>query len=399
MFELPFQKGEGFGSLPAEVIDEYLQFMIANNEAHPSHDKVFWMADEYPAANISLRSASPQGVVLQTTIDDRPRTIGTVDGESALWMVHPGAIYLHEAQSFLVKDLDLEGHIAHLRAVQSDHYTEALRSTEVSVLSESAQSAVTGGEKKWGELQVTTQVTGFRKRRWYTHENLGEEPLDLPPTDLMTTGYWVSLSEAAVTRLRAAGAWTNDPNHYGPDWPRIRDRVRARDRYTCQVCGAVEASRQHDVHHKVPLRAFTSLVEANRLDNLTTLCPSCHHKVEQNVRMRSGLSGLAYVLGNLAPLFLMCDAGDLGTHVEPVENKTFGQPAIVIYDAIPAGIGFSEKLYELHNELIARALELVSSCLCADGCPSCVGPGGENGYGGKQEALEILKELTYSIED
>ena len=413
MFELPFQKGEGFGSLPAEVIDEYLQFMIANNEAHQSHDKVFWMADEYPAANISLRSASPQGVVLQTTIDDRPRTIGTVDGESALWMVHPGAIYLHEAQSFLVKDLDLEGHVAHLRAVQSDHYTEALRSTDVSVLSESDQAVLLPslsrgpaemlregvGEKKWGELQVTTQVTGFRKRRWYTHENLGEEPLDLPPTDLMTTGYWVSLSEATVTHLRAAGAWTNDPNNYGPDWPRIRDRVRARDRYTCQVCGAVEASRQHDVHHKVPLRAFTSLAEANRLDNLTTLCPSCHHKVEQNVRMRSGLSGLAYVLGNLAPLFLMCDAGDLGTHVEPVENKTFGQPAIVIYDAIPAGIGFSEKLYELHDELVARALELVSSCLCADGCPSCVGPGGENGYGGKQEALEILKALTFSSED
>ena len=40
-----------------------------------------------------------------------------------------------------------------------------------------------------------------------------------------------------------------------------------------------------------------------------------------------------------------------------------------------------------------RALELVSECLCMDGCPSCVGPGGENGYGGKQEALEILKEL------
>ena len=56
-----------------------------------------------------------------------------------------------------------------------------------------------GAEKKWGELQVTTQVTGFRKRRWYTHENLGEEPLDLPPTDLQTTGYWLSLSEETVT--------------------------------------------------------------------------------------------------------------------------------------------------------------------------------------------------------
>ena len=399
MFELPFQAGEGFGSLPGEIVDEYLQFLLSNNEAHLSNEKYYWMADQYPAANISLRSASPQGVVLQAvTTDDRPWTIGTVDGESALWMVHPGAIYLHEAQSFFVKDLNLEEHIAYLTPILSDYYTEPLRGTEVTVLSESAKERVRGAEKKWGELQVTTQVTGFRKRRWYTHENLGEEPLDLPPTDLMTTGYWVSLSEETISRLREMGAWTNDPNHYGPGWSQTRDRVRARDNYTCQVCGAVETNRQHDVHHKVPFRAFTSFLEANRLENLTTLCPSCHHKVEQNVRMRSGLSGLAYVLGNLAPLFLMCDSGDLGTHVEPVENQNFGQPTIVLYDAIPAGIGFSEKLFEIHDELMARALELVSECPCADGCPSCVGPGGENGYGGKQEALEILKELTRQSE-
>lgn len=394
MFELPFQKGEGFGSLSGETIDEYMQFMIDNNEAHESQDKVFWMADQYPAANISLRSASPQGVVLQATIDDHPRTIGTIDGESALWMVHPGAIYLHEAQSYFIEDLDLEQHVAHLKPIASDHYTEPLRGTEVTVLAESDQAEISGGDKKWGELQVTTQVTGFRKRRWYTHENLGEEPLDLPPTDLQTTGYWISLSEETLTRLREAGAWSNDPNDYGPDWKDIRERVRKRDKYICQVCGAEEGNRQHDVHHKVPFRSFTLREEANRLENLTTLCPSCHKQVEANVRVRSGLAGLAYVLGNLAPLFLMCDAGDLGSHIEPVENQTFGGPTVVLYDSVPAGIGFSEKLFEMHDDLIARALELVSDCACEDGCPSCVGPGGENGYGGKQEALEILKELT-----
>ena len=69
MFELPFQKGEGFGSLPGEIVDEYLQFLLSNSEAHLSNEKYYWMADQYPAANISLRSASPQGVVLQATTD------------------------------------------------------------------------------------------------------------------------------------------------------------------------------------------------------------------------------------------------------------------------------------------------------------------------------------------
>ena len=419
MFELPFQKGDGFGLIPGETVDEFLQFLTSNNEAHLSNEKYFWMADRYPAANISLRSASPQGVVLQTFVEDRPLTIGTVDGESALWMVHPGAIYLHEAQQYIVKDLNLEDHVAHLKPIESDYYTETLRGTTVEVLSTTTQAAQTSPvtqdpslTKAWGELKVTTQVTAFLKRRWYTHENLGQEPLDLPPTDLQTTGYWLSLSEETVNRLREAGAWTNDPNDYGPEWNKIRERVRARDGYKCQVCGTPEAdpssplraSRQHDVHHKVPFRSFVRSAtspdvalqrqQANRLDNLATLCPSCHKKAEENVRMRSGLAGVSYVLGNLAPLFLMCDAGDLGTHIEPVENQTFGQPTVVLYDLVPAGIGFSEKLFEMHDDLLARAHELVSGCACADGCPSCVGPGGENGYGGKQEALEILKILT-----
>jgi DEAD/DEAH box helicase domain-containing protein len=403
MFELPFQKGEGFGAISAQTIEEYLNFLVENREAHLSNEKYFWMADQYPAANISLRSASPQSVVLQTITDDRPLTIGVVDGESAAWMAHPGAIYLHEAQQYFVEELNLEEHIARLKPIESDYYTEPLQQTEVELLSvnetQDTQHAVRN-TKSWGELKITTHVSGFRKKRWYTHENLGEEPLDLPPSELQTTGYWLSLSEETVTRLREAGAWTNDPNDYGPDWAKIRERVRTRDQFTCQVCGAVESNRQHDVHHKIPFRAFVRAGsgdpvhnEANRLDNLTTLCPSCHHKVEQNVRIRSGLAGLSYALGNLAPLFLMCDSGDLGRHVEPVENQTFGQPTVVIYDSVPAGIGFSQKLFELHDELIARARELVSSCPCTDGCPSCVGPGGENGGGGKNETLAILENL------
>jgi DEAD/DEAH box helicase domain-containing protein len=224
--------------------------------------------------------------------------------------------------------------------------------------------------------------------------------LDMPPSELQTTGYWLSLSEATLARLRDAGSWSNDPNNYGADWARIRDRVRARDKYQCQVCGAIEndpsttlRARQHDVHHKIPFRSFTSAEEANRLENLITLCRTCHQKVEQNVRIRSGLAGLGFVLGNLAPLFLMCDPRDLGTLTDPTWKPANGLPSIVLYDLVPAGIGFSQKLFEIHDELIQRALELVSECECEDGCPSCVGPGGENGVGGKVETLEILKAL------
>ena len=399
MFELPFKKGDGFGSISDELLDEYLEFLVANQDAHFSNEKYFWMKDQYPAANISLRSASAQSIVLQTVTEDgRPWTVGTVDSESAAWMVHPGAIYMHEGQQYFVQEFNLEHQLAQLIPVGLDYYTEAQRSSEIEVLSTNEQSAINGGEKAYGEIQVTTQVVGFKKIRWFTYENLGEETLDMPPSELQTTGYWLSLSEETVSHLRDAGSWSNDPNNYGPDWPKIRDRVRARDQYQCQVCGAVESGRQHDVHHKIPFRAFVregalDRDQANRLENLTTLCPACHKKVEQNVRIRSGLAGLGFVLGNLAPLFLMCDPRDLGIHTDPVWKPANNMPSVVLYDHVPAGIGFSQKLFEIHDELIKRAYELVSECECEDGCPSCVGPGGENGIGGKVETLEILKQL------
>ncbi len=400
MFELPFQKGEGFGSLPAKTVEEYLEFLTSNNEAHLSQDKFYWMSDSYPAANISLRSASPANVILQTT-DDRPQTIGEIDLSSAYWMVHPNAIYLHEGQQYFVHDLNLEKNVATLTAVALDYYTEPQRETEIQILSSLTEAAVRGGEKGHGEIQVTTQVVSFKKLRWFTRENLGEEPLDLPPTDLQTTGYWLSLADSTIETLRASGAWSNDPNAYGRDWPRIRLAVRTRDGFRCQVCGAAETTltsaggREHDVHHKIPFKAFTSIAEANRLDNLTTLCTSCHRNVEQNVRMRSGLAGLSYVLGQLAPLFLMCDPNDLGMHTDSV-GSILGKPSVFLYDQVPAGIGFSQKLFEIHDELMRRALELVSDCECKDGCPSCVGPGGENGVGGKEETIAILKRLAIS---
>jgi len=91
---------------------------------------------------------------------------------------------------------------------------------------------------------------------------------------------------------------------------------------------------------------------------------------------------------------LMCDPRDIGVHSDPESPLAAGKPTVVIFDRVPAGIGFSERLFELHDELIVRAFELVRDCACEDGCPSCVGPGGEKGYGGKREARAVLSALV-----
>jgi len=393
LFELPFEEHELFGNFSRQSIEELLDLLIQQGLVHHSNNKYFWMADQYPSQDISLRVASPRNFLLQIREKETWRTIGEVDYESGPWLVHPQAIYIQESNSYLVEELDLDNGYARMKSYSTDYYTIPKIETQIDLIKQAGLGEINGGNKYYGELLVTTQVVGFRQIKWFTHEQLGAEKLELPGNELSTSGYWLSINQEIVNQLRDQGMWSNAPNNYGPNWKQQRDLTRERDGFRCQVCDRIEQNQAHHVHHKIPFRQFTSNAEANRLDNLLTLCPSCHRRVETVVRLRSGLSGMGHVLYNIAPIFLMCDVRDLGVHSDPQSPLTDGDPAIVIYERVPAGIGFSQRLFDIHHELMRNAHDLVRFCSCKDGCPSCVGPAGENGYGGKQETLSLLSLL------
>ena len=107
--------------------------------------------------------------------------------------------------------------------------------------------------------------------------------------------------------------------------------------------------------------------------------------------MQSALLGLANVLVHIAPLYLMCDPLDIRVvpQVKAVHSKL---PTIFFYDRYPGGIGLSERLYDVHDELMRQARDHITSCTCISGCPACVGPIEEVGLLGKQQALELLGE-------
>ncbi|WP_028987251.1 DEAD/DEAH box helicase [Thermicanus aegyptius] len=108
--------------------------------------------------------------------------------------------------------------------------------------------------------------------------------------------------------------------------------------------------------------------------------------------LQYALLGLANVMVHLAPLYLMCDPKDI--HVVPqvraIHNK---KPTLFFYDRYPGGIGLSERLFDLHEELLRQARDLISSCGCLSGCPACVGPIEEVGLRGKEHTLRLLQEL------
>lgn len=392
-FELPFLDDHKFGSLDKETLKSYLNFLNECGQVNYSGNRYYWTDSAYPASLLSLRSSDSRSVTLVEEKGPSRKIIGETDYQSALWMVHPGAIYLHEGNTFFVKNLDLERSTASLNPVEEDYFTEPVRKVTLSKINEKESEYYPGSKTTYGEINVTTEITGYRKILWSTREVLSNEPLTLPQNTMRTTAYWLSISDSTVAALRNLMLWKNDPNDYGKNWEKIRLSVRQRDQFRCQVCGLPETGKAHHVHHKNPLRNYSSLEEANRMENLITLCPNCHQLAESNVKIRSGLAGLGYAMGQLTPLFLMCDASDIGSMSDPACPIAEGKPTVILYDQVNAGIGLSRKCFDLHIKILAAVRDLVTNCGCVDGCPSCVGPGGVNGAGGKKETIAILDQI------
>jgi DEAD/DEAH box helicase domain-containing protein len=373
---------------------------------HRSDRRYTWIGEGYPAARLSLRTSTPDNVVIQDasadvpTGRDAPRVIGQMDRPSAPTLIHEGAVYLHGGATYVVESLDWKAGLARVQAAELDYYTRASATTDVRVLEVLRSDEGTRAVRACGELLVTTRATGYRRIKRYTHEVLAWAPIDLPEQEWRTIGYWLALSEELTARLQDAGVLT-PPVDYGPNWSVQRDAARARDGYRCIHCGASEREdRRHDVHHITPFRTFgyvrgvNDLYKlANQLENLITLCPACHRRVERTRGAHGALGGLAYLLRNLAPLYLMCDPGDLGAVVQARAPET-GLPTVTLYDRTPGGAGLSVRLYELHDDLLEAALDVVRRCPCADGCPGCVGPAGDAGSGIKRLTSQLLEAVV-----
>jgi DEAD/DEAH box helicase domain-containing protein len=251
-----------------------------------------------------------------------------------------------EAALFQVEKLDFDGRKAYVRRINCDYYTDAITYTKVTVLETFARREAAGARgdapsgtsagpecnqpiHSHGEVHVSSRVVGFKKIKFYTNENIGSGELDLPEQQMHTTGCWLTVPQPVMAALP-----------YAPD-----DR-------------------------------------------------------------RDGVVGLSFAMRQVAQLLLMCDRQDIGISIGSGEQgddtdldragypmKLSDEPRIFIYDNYPAGIGFSEPLFRMADDLLARTRELIASCECAHGCPTCVGPVGDIGPLAKTVALRILDLL------
>jgi DEAD/DEAH box helicase domain-containing protein len=159
-FELPFMAGEKFGELdPAEILDYLADQMILRKV----ENRWYWMSENYPAVDISLRSASTENFAIIDTTDGQTRVIGEVDRFSAPMLIHEGAIYIHESAQYHIDKLDWERQKAYAREVDVDYYTDANLDVELKVLDVFEREELPQVRRSWGEVMVVAKPICTRR--------------------------------------------------------------------------------------------------------------------------------------------------------------------------------------------------------------------------------------------
>ena len=199
-YELPFEDGDVFGNTAST--DELLDYLTEEHILRHVGGRYHWMAEDFPAAEISLRSAASENfLIIDVTDPAHHRVIGEMDRYTVPMLLHENAIYMHEAQQYQVEKLDFDACKAFIRRVDVGYYTDANLNVSLSLLDISREDTLPGGAgRALGEVKVTTLVTMFKKIRFDTHETLGFGHVRLPETDMHTTAMWWTLPDALCSR-------------------------------------------------------------------------------------------------------------------------------------------------------------------------------------------------------
>ncbi|WP_442482371.1 DEAD/DEAH box helicase [Aeoliella sp. SH292] len=220
-FELPLDAAdlELFGPL-AEPIAGVL---ADERQLTKVDDAYFCPGGQNPTVGVSLRHMSDNTfsiVLLKHTrisrdlytsgspplVDDSHEVIANVDSISAPELVYPEAVYLHAGETYLVRELDLNGKVAYVERRETDYYTQAVLESNVLITkTRDTSTALPTAELGYGEVDVSWQTVAFKKIKFDTRENIGLGPVDIPAQNLATTGVWLAPTDEVRKQLKAEG--------------------------------------------------------------------------------------------------------------------------------------------------------------------------------------------------
>jgi DEAD/DEAH box helicase domain-containing protein len=421
-FELPVAENERFGALDLPVLCRHL---VEAGFLHHTAGAWHWVSESYPADAVSLRSVSSDNFVIVDNTE-QPRVLGEVDFPSALTTLHEKAIYIQNGEQYHVERLDYDDRKAYVHRVDSDYYTDAISYTKITVL-ETFESSGFGEDetrnsefeigdhleselrsassetpaarefrvsnfeshssrtptRNHGEVHVNTQVVGFKKIKFHTHENVGAGNLTLPEQEMHTTAWWLTLPHEMLETLPYSATDR-------------QDGVRALGNALQAMAILLVMCDGRDLGVAVGENSRSREPGVGSQNESESSVVSRPPSVEEPNEFQSP-----------SPEFRVSDFEFHSSRGEKVASEPSGagqrtadkgprtafEPNIYLYDKYPGGIGLSEPLYRMSERLLGNARKLIENCPCEAGCPSCVGPVGEIGKKGKEVSLAILHSI------
>ena len=191
-YELPIENDEVeevFGNRTWEVLAT-----LADAGQLKFRRRWHWTGFGYPAMDVNIRSASGDNYSI-VSVEGGGELLGTVDSSTAFETVHPGAVYLHSGESYVVNKLDLIEMVAYVEKSEVNYYTTPGSVTHIAVENEECCTKLNDAVIHFGDVVVSNKVTHFLRKQLFSDTVIGKIPLDLPEMDLNTESIWIEMPD------------------------------------------------------------------------------------------------------------------------------------------------------------------------------------------------------------
>lgn len=223
-FELPLDDADSaaFGEISRDLV----RLLEESGRTRRVDGQSYWANTDFPSRQVSLRHMSDDTYTILAVPPDtgkgsayRPRTgpqfqapdpgeaevIGMVDATSALELLYPEAVYLHNGDTFVVRHLDLEGKTAYVERRDVDYYTNPVLEQHLVLRGTREVGRFGDASIGFGDATVTWFTAFFKKIQFFSTDSIGWGNLDLPPQDIDTTTAWITLPDELKRGLKALG--------------------------------------------------------------------------------------------------------------------------------------------------------------------------------------------------
>ena len=197
--ELPLSKGESF--MQTQEVVEAIATLETGGELLRSGEGDRWFSSrKAPHRQVHLRGAGNRYAIIGSSDGENK---GEIDGFRVFKETHPGAVYLHRGDTYLVDTLDLETNTVTVTQANINYYTRARAHKHIEILETYDDKQVAGSRVSTGKLKVTEQVTGFERRRIRGKKLISRLPLDLPEQTFETDGIWFEIPSNVQTKAES----------------------------------------------------------------------------------------------------------------------------------------------------------------------------------------------------